>query len=138
MTECVASHEPQTTNHDNKGAIMAQYASDIESVLKYKDAKKEAQNERQKILAEMKKTAAEKNNVIKKALAAQRAKFGAGAGGGNGGMSADAVLERLRAEASESFDEKLRDADEKLRKIKSPSKANLVRGILGRAGSGLF
>ena len=117
---------------------MAQYASDIESVLKYKDAKKEAQNERQKILAEMKKTAAEKNNVIKKALAAQRAKFGAGAGGGNGGMSADAVLERLRAEASESFDEKLRDADEKLRKIKSPSKANLVRGILGRAGSGLF
>jgi len=116
---------------------MAQYANDIEAVLKYKDAKKEAQNERQKILAEMKKTSEEKNNVIKKAIAAQRAKFGAG-GTADGGLSADAVLDRLRAEAAEPFDEKLNNASARLRAIKNPSRSNLIKGILGRMGSALF
>ncbi|MDR1826101.1 MAG: hypothetical protein LBQ49_00230, partial [Rickettsiales bacterium] len=93
----------------------------------------EAKSKRQKILADMKKTNGEKINVIKKALAAQRAKFGA-AGANADGMSKDAVLERIRAEAAEPFEEKLKDAKEKLRGIKTASRFNLIRGILGRAG----
>ena len=116
---------------------MAQYISDIEAVLKYKDAKKEARNERQKILADMKQTNADKQNMVKKALAAQKARFGAGAGNGNG-MSADAVLERLKSETEEPYEEKMRAAREKMRKVKSPSRSNLIKNLLGRYGSEIF
>jgi hypothetical protein len=92
--------------------------------LNRKEAKKENESERRKILEDMRKTNAEKANMIKKALAAQRAKFGAG-GGGNG-LSSEAVLRRLQSETAESYDEKLRAAAEKLRKIKTP-KTNFLK-----------
>jgi hypothetical protein len=77
----------------------------------------------------MKRTSAEKTNPVKKALAAQRTKFGAC--GSGAGMSADAVMKRLESETAEPFDEKLRDAEEKIGKIKTP-KTNLLKSLLSR------
>jgi len=97
---------------------MGQYVKDVETVLNHRNAKKEAQTERQKIIADMQKTKTDRANMIKKALAAQRARFGAG--GGGGGMSKDAVLERLKNETAESYNEQLRRSEEKLRRVQTP------------------
>ncbi|MDR1071440.1 MAG: hypothetical protein LBL21_02255, partial [Rickettsiales bacterium] len=96
---------------------MGQIASDIETILNDKQARKDAKSERQKLLAEMQRIGAEKTNVLKKALAAQRARFGAG-GASGAGMSADAVLKRLESETAGPYEEKLRDAREKISRIK--------------------
>jgi hypothetical protein len=109
---------------------MGQIASDIETILNDKQARKDAKSERQKLLADMRRVNAEKTNVLKKALAAQRARFGAG-GASGGGMSADAVLRRLESETAEPYEEKLRDAREKISRIKTP-KTNLLKTMLGR------
>lgn len=111
---------------------MGQTLNDIESVLNYKDAKKEAKNERQKIIADMQRISAEKTNLVKKALAAQRAKFGAGGAGKN--MTTDAVLKRMESETSEPFEEKLRDAKNRMSKIKDPSKSNLLKYFMTKIG----
>ena len=111
---------------------MGQIINDVEAVLKYKDAKKDAKNERQKILAEMKRIEGEKSSLIKKALATQRAKFG---GGGAGGYEAGgAVLKRLESETAQQFDDRLRSAAEKMRKIKAP-KMNLLKTFISRFGT---
>lgn len=108
---------------------MGQLVNDVEEILNNKEEKKAAKTERQKILADMKKVNAEKQNLIKKVLASQRAKFGAG--GTDDGMSTDAVLKRLENETSEPYEEKLREANAKLRKIKAP-KSNLLKSLLGQ------
>jgi hypothetical protein len=108
---------------------MGQIANDIETILNNKQARKEAKSERQKLLAEMQRVSAEKTDMLKKALAAQRARFGAG--GTGGGMSADAVLKRLESETGEPYEDKLRDAREKMKKIKTP-KTNLLKTLLNR------
>ena len=56
---------------------MGQLVSDVTSILNYRDSKKEAANERQKILADMANDEREKTNLVKKTLATQRAKYGA-------------------------------------------------------------
>ena len=111
---------------------MSQTLNDIEAVLNYKNAGKEAKNERQKILDDMKRASAEKTNLVKKALAAQRARFGAG--GADKNMSTDAVLKRLESETAEPFEEKLRDAKNRMSKIKSPSKFNLLKHFIAKIG----
>jgi len=108
---------------------MSQLVNDVEQVLNNKKAAKEAESERQKILAEMERISSEKNNLVKKTLAAQRAKFGAG--GGGGGLSTDAVMARLEKESAEPFDEKIQSAKNALGKIKVP-KSNLVKTWLNR------
>lgn len=104
---------------------VSEIITDIETVKNYKNAKKEAESERQKIIADMQKTNAEKVNMIKKTLAAQRAKFGAG--GAGDGMSKDAVLERMKDETAESFNERLRAAQVKFDSIKKPSIFSLLK-----------
>jgi len=105
---------------------MGQLISDVEEILDNKKAKKAADNERKKMLEEMRRINAEKENLVRKSLAAQRAKYGAGASGGSGGMSSEAVLKRLKSETAESFEEKLRSAADKLAKIQTPH-ANLLK-----------
>ena len=45
---------------------MGQLVSDVTSILNYRDSKKEAENERQKILADMAADEKEKTNLVKK------------------------------------------------------------------------
>lgn len=109
---------------------MGQIVSDVTNVLDYKQAKKEAKNERSKILQQMAADAAEKTNLVKKTLAAQRAKYGA-AGMSNNGVTEGAVLKRLRAEAEEPYNEKERTNLEKLKSVKV-AKPNLLKTWLSR------
>jgi hypothetical protein len=106
---------------------MGQIVNDVEEIINNKESQKETKSERKKILAEMQRVNSEKTNLIKKALSAQRAKFGAG--GSDSGMSTDAVLKRLTSETAEPYDEKLQDAKYKLSKIKTP-RNNLLKTFL--------
>lgn len=109
---------------------MGQLVSDVQSVLDYKNEKKEAKNERQKVLAEMAENEKAKTNLVKKTLAAQRAKYGASGMSGRG-MTEGAVLARLKSETEQPFNEKRAASLEKLRKIKA-NKPNLLKSLLGR------
>ena len=112
---------------------MGQIVSDVTSVLDYKQAKKEAKNERSKILQQMATDAAEKTNLVKKTLAAQRAKYGA-AGMSHNGVTEGAVLKRLQAETEAPYDEKQRSSLKKLKSIKA-KKPNLLKAWLSRFDS---
>ena len=105
---------------------MGQLISDVEEILDNKKARTAADNERKKMLEEMRRINAEKENLVRKSLAAQRAKFGAGTGGGSAGMSSEAVFKRLKSETAEPFDAQLRGAMDKLNKIQTP-RANLLK-----------
>ncbi|MBO7042670.1 MAG: hypothetical protein J6W08_02270 [Alphaproteobacteria bacterium] len=109
---------------------MGQLVSDVTKVLEYNNAKKTDANERQKILSQIATDEAEKTNLIKKALATQRAKFGGNGNSGNS-FSENAVLNRLREEASQPYDKKKQDNLEKIKKIKT-KKPNLIKTWLSR------
>lgn len=109
---------------------MGQIVSDVTEVLDYKKAKKEAHSARKQVLAQMAEDEQAKTNLVKKALAAQRAKYGAsGMSGAGRGMTEEAVLKRLRDETEEPYETKRRTSLEKLKSIKA-SKPNLVKGVL--------
>jgi len=78
---------------------MGQIVSDVTDLLDYKDAKKAAKTQRKEILSQMASDEKEKINLVKKALATQRAKFGA-SGMSTSGISEGAVLKRLESETS--------------------------------------
>ena len=107
---------------------MGQLVSDVTKVLDYKESKKEAENQRQKILAQMAADEATKTNLIKKALASQRAKYGASGNAGNG-MSENAVLKRLRDETAEPYDDKRKENIDKIKKLKV-NKPNILKSWL--------
>lgn len=109
---------------------MGQLVSDVTEVLNYKNSKKEAETERQKILSEMAADEAAKTNLVKKTLATQRAKYGASGMSGRG-MTEGAVLKRLKEETSEPYEEKRRTNTEKLKKVKT-SKPNLLQSFLDK------
>ena len=71
-----------------------------------------------------------KTNLVKKALAGQRAKFGA-SGVNATSTTAGAVLRRLRDENSQSFDDKKANNLIKLKNIKT-TKPNLLKKLLSR------
>lgn len=104
---------------------MGQLVSDVTKILDYKESEKEAANQRQKILAQMAKDEATKTNLIKKALATQRAKYGASGNSGNG-LSENAVLKRLREETAAPYDVKHEGNIEKIKKLKV-KKANIIK-----------
>ncbi len=104
---------------------MGQLVSDVTKVLNYKESKKNAETERQKILANMAQDEQTKTNLIKKALAQQRAKYGASGNTGQS-LSENAVLKRLRDETAEPYDKKRQENIEKLNKNKV-KKPNLVK-----------
>jgi hypothetical protein len=107
---------------------MGQLVSDVTKVLDYKESKKEAENQRQKILAQMAADEATKTNLIKKALASQRAKYGASGNTGNG-LSENAVLKRLRDETAQPYDDKRKENIDKIKKLKV-NKPNILKSWL--------
>lgn len=109
---------------------MGQLVSDVTEVLNYKDSKKEAETERQKILSEMAADETAKTNLVKKTLATQRAKYGASGMSGRS-MTEGAVLKRLKEETSEPYEEKRRNNTEKLKKVKT-TKPNLLQSFLDK------
>ncbi|MBR6009811.1 MAG: hypothetical protein IKP35_00115 [Alphaproteobacteria bacterium] len=104
---------------------MGQLVSDVTKVLDYNNSKKTAENQRQKILAQIAADENIKTNLIKKALASQRAKFGANGNAGNS-FSENAVLQRLREETAQPYDEKKQDNLEKIKKTKV-KKPNIIK-----------
>ena len=112
---------------------MGQTISEVNNILDYKKAKKEAKNERQAILEQMAQDEKAKVNLVKKNLAAQRAKYGA-SGMSNDGVTEGAVLKRLQEETEEPYKEKRRNNLEKLSKIKV-QKPNLLKSLIGHFDS---
>ena len=108
---------------------MGQILSDVTSVLDYKDAKKEASNKRQQILEEMYADEATKTNLVKKALSAQRAKYGAG-GVSGANMTTGAVLKRIKDETGAQYDKKRRENLAKLKSVKDANQSNLLKKLI--------
>ncbi len=109
---------------------MGQLVSDVTDILNQKQDKKENVSERKRILEKIAADEKAKINLVKKTLAAQRAKYGS-AGMTNKGMTEEAVLKRLREETEEPFDEKKKSNLDKLYKIKTP-KSNLLKSFISR------
>ena len=109
---------------------MGQLVSDVTQVLNYQKSKDNTKSKRQEILQQIAKDEQAKTNLVKKALATQRAKYGA-SGANTSSTSAGAVLERLRAENSQSYQDKL---DANLKKLKGTpaKKQNLLKTLLSR------
>lgn len=113
---------------------MGQMVSDVTEVLDYKKAKKEAKSARKEILKQMAADEAAKTNLVKKNLATQRAKYGASGmvgAGKNVGMTEEAVLNRIREETEEPYNEKARTNQSKLKKIKV-TKPNYLKTLISR------
>lgn len=109
---------------------MGQLVSDITEILDYKESKKDAQKQRQEILSQMAADKTEKNNLIKKALATERAKYGA-SGRISNGVTEGAVLKRLRSETAAPYEEKHNSNLKKLRNTNG-KKLNLLKSLLTR------
>ncbi|MBO5833336.1 MAG: hypothetical protein J6R22_00030 [Alphaproteobacteria bacterium] len=109
---------------------MGQLVSDVTEILDYKDTKKEAKTQRQEILKQMADDEKAKNNLVKKALATQRAKYGA-SGMSAGGITEGTVLKRLKAELEEPYQEKRAANISKLKKTKA-KKPNLLKNWLAK------
>ena len=109
---------------------MGQLVSDVTKVLDYKDAKKNAETQRQQILAQMAQDEATKINLIKKALSNQRAKYGATGNSGKG-FSEQAVLKRLRDETAAPYDDKYKSNLQKIQNTKA-KKTNLLKSWLSK------
>ncbi len=110
---------------------MGQMVSDVTSILDYKNAKKTAKTERAKILEQMAADEKSKTNLVKKNLAAQRAKYGASGMSATGGQTEGAVLKRIKEETEEPYDQKRRSSLSKLNSIKV-KKPNILKSVLAR------
>ena len=106
---------------------MGQLVSDVKTVLDYKDNKRSAENERQKILAEMADDEKEKRNLIKQTLATQRAKYGASGASGRS-TSTGAVL---KSETAQPYDQRRKSNLEKLKQTRA-QRPNLLQTLLNR------
>lgn len=109
---------------------MGQLASDVTEILNYNKSKKDVKNERQDILREIAKDEKTKTNLIKKALAQQRAKYGA-SGMTLTGETPNAVLKRIQSETAQPYDEKREANINKIKKLKT-SKPNVLKTLLNR------
>lgn len=104
---------------------MGQLVSDVTKVLDYNNSKKNAENQRQKILSQIASDENTKTNLIKKVLSEQRAKYGASGNSGNS-LSENAVLKRLRSETAQPYDDKKQTNLEQIKKIKV-KKPNIIK-----------
>ena len=109
---------------------MGQIVSDVTEILDYKDSKDQAKKQRKEILAQMAADDAEKTNLIKKALASQRAKYGASGMSGSK-TTTGAVLKRLKSETAAPYEEKRRNNMTKLKNARA-KKPNLLKSLLSR------
>ena len=107
---------------------MGQIISDVTDVLNYQNNKKTANENKKQILSDIAKDEQEKQNLVKKVLSAQRAKYGASGMDGKG-LTEDAVLARLKKETEEPYDSK-KDANiKKLKNNKTPKKNLLLTAL---------
>jgi len=113
---------------------MGQLVSDVTSVLNYKKDKKDVANQRQQILTQIANDQATKANLVKKALAKQRASYGAGGMAGTG-MTEEAVLNRLRSETEDPVNQSIAANMEKLSKIKKTQSGSLLKSLVTQFGS---
>ena len=109
---------------------MGQIVSDVTDILDYKNNKSEIKKQRQQILKQIAADETEKNNLVKKVLATQRAKYGAG-GVKSDGVSSGAVLRRLTEETAAPYREKRRNNLNKIKNL-SVKKPNLIKTLLSR------
>ena len=109
---------------------MGQLVSDVTKVLDYNNSKKSVENQRQKILEQIASNENTKTNLIKKVLAEQRAKYGASGNSGTS-LSEDAVLERLRSETAQPYEEKKKTSLEQIKKLKA-KKPNILKAWLSK------
>lgn len=109
---------------------MGQIISDVTDVLDYKENKKQAAAAKKQILQDIVANDTEKQNLVKKVLASQRAKYGA-SGMSTNGVTEETVLSRLKQETEKPYEEKKQAAIKKLQNTKAQKK-NLLNSILGR------
>lgn len=109
---------------------MGQIISDVTDILNNQNAKKRTDSSRKQILAEIARDNKDKENLVKKVLASQRAKYGAN-GMSAGGTTEEAVLERLKQETAEPYESKHAANLDKLKNLNT-NKKNLVTSILKR------
>lgn len=107
---------------------MGQILSDVTDILNYKENKKETKSNRQQILEQMSKDEGEKQNLVKKVLASQRAKYGA-SGMSTKGLTEKAVLERIKDETEKPYETKRQTNLNKLKNLHTKKK-NLLVSVL--------
>ena len=110
---------------------MGQIVSDLSSILEYQNDKKNVNATKKQILADIAKDEHEKQNLVKKVLATQRAKYGA-SGMSNNGQTEKAVLNRMQQETEQPYDSKKLANIKKLKATKTPNKKNLLLTMLSR------
>ena len=107
---------------------MGQVISDVTDILNYKENKNTAEKNKNKILSDIASDEAEKENIVKKVLATQRAKYGA-SGVSSNGISEQNVLGRLKDETEAPYESKKEANINKLKNI-SVKKKNMLVSIL--------
>lgn len=107
---------------------MGQVISDVKDVLNYQDDKQNAKKTRQEILKQMASDEDEKQNLVNKVLASQRAKYGA-SGMKSGGQTEEAVLKRLKAETEKPYQDKKRANLNKLKNTNAKKKNLLLAAL---------
>ena len=107
---------------------MGQIVSDVTDILNYQDSKKDANATKKQILADMAADETEKQNLVKKVLASQRAKYGASGMSGKG-LTEDAVLNRMKSETEKTYENKKKTNLNKLKNAKAKKK-NLLLSML--------
>ncbi len=93
--------------------------------MNYSDSKNNAKVTKSKVLSDIASDETEKQNLVKKVLSAQRAKYGADGRMVNGATE-DAVLTRLKTETEKPYKEKIKKNINKLKNTKTKKKNILV------------
>lgn len=109
---------------------MGQIVSDVSNILEYQNDKKNAAKTQKQILADIAKDDQEKQNLVNKVLAKQRAKYGA-SGMATKGQTEDAALARMKQETEQPYDSKKAANIKKLKNTKT-TKKNLLLTMLAR------
>lgn len=107
---------------------MGQIVSDVTDILNYQDSKKSANENKRKILADIAQDEATKQNLVKKVLATQRAKYGASGMSGKG-LTEEAVLKRMKQETAEPYENKKQANLNKLAETRTKKKNLLLSAL---------
>jgi len=110
---------------------MGQVISDVKDILNYQDSKQKNSSTRKEIVRQMASDENTKQNLVKKVLATQRAKYGA-SGMKTTGQTEDAVLARLKEETEKPYEEKKQSNLNKLKNARAKKK-NLLLSALEHA-----
>lgn len=109
---------------------MGQIISDVTDILDYNETKKQNKETKKQILQDIAANEAEKQNLVNKVLASQRAKYGA-SGMSTEGLTEEKVLTRLKQETEKPYETKKQANLKKLKNTKV-TKKNLLATLLGR------